>query len=74
VSEVVALGGEGKPSFNILQNFGSGKAPLDFYVFDLLILAGKDVMTMMTELRGWILALTDELSLTDPQRSPKSGQ
>jgi ATP-dependent DNA ligase len=42
--EVVALDGEGKPSFNILQNFSSGKAPLHFYVFDLLILAGKDVM------------------------------
>ncbi len=42
--EVVALDGDGKPSFNLLQNFGSGKAPLYFYVFDLLILGGEVVM------------------------------
>jgi len=42
--EVVALDGDGKPSFNILQNFGSGKAPLYFYIFDLVIIGGKDVM------------------------------
>jgi DNA ligase D-like protein (predicted ligase) len=41
--EVVALDEEGKPSFNALQNHGSGAAP-HFYIFDLLILAGKDVM------------------------------
>jgi ATP-dependent DNA ligase len=42
--EVVALDAEGKPSFNTLQNFGSAGAPLYFYVFDLLMLEGKDVM------------------------------
>ena len=42
--EVVALDEAGKPSFNTLQNFGSGVAPLHFYIFDLMVLAGKDVM------------------------------
>jgi bifunctional non-homologous end joining protein LigD len=42
--EVVALDEEGRPSFNALQNYGSGQAPLHFLVFDVLILAGKDVM------------------------------
>jgi DNA ligase D-like protein (predicted ligase) len=42
--EVVALDEAGKPSFNILQNYGSGVAPLHFYVFDVLVLAGKNVM------------------------------
>jgi DNA ligase D-like protein (predicted ligase) len=42
--EVVALDEEGKPSFNTLQNYGSTGAPLHFYVFDVMILAGKDVM------------------------------
>src|SRR4029077_12212600 len=42
--EVVALDREGKPSFNTLQNYGSAGAPLYFYIFDLLILKGRDVM------------------------------
>jgi DNA ligase D-like protein (predicted ligase) len=42
--EVVALDNDGKPSFNTLQNYGSAGAPLHFYIFDLLILKGRDVM------------------------------
>jgi bifunctional non-homologous end joining protein LigD len=42
--EVVALDESGKPSFQTLQNYGSAGAPLHFYVFDVLILAGRDVM------------------------------
>jgi DNA ligase D-like protein (predicted ligase) len=42
--EVVALDPEGKPSFNLLQNHGSAGAPLHFFIFDLLVLKGKDVM------------------------------
>jgi bifunctional non-homologous end joining protein LigD len=42
--EVVALDDDGRPSFNTLQNFGSAGAPLHFFIFDVLILNGKDVM------------------------------
>ncbi len=42
--EIVALDETGRPSFKTLQNFGSGPAPLHFYVFDVLILAGRSVM------------------------------
>jgi DNA ligase D-like protein (predicted ligase) len=42
--EVVALDPDGKPSFNLLQNFGSSGASLHFFIFDLLMLKGKDVM------------------------------
>src|ERR1700674_3252649 len=42
--EVVALDESGRPSFNILQNYGSSKAPILYYVFDVLVLAGRDVM------------------------------
>ena len=42
--EVVALDAEGRPSFNMLQNHGSSGADLRFFVFDVLILKGKDVM------------------------------
>ncbi len=41
--EVVALDEEGRPSFNLLQNYGSSGGPLVFFVFDVLILAGRDV-------------------------------
>jgi DNA ligase D-like protein (predicted ligase) len=42
--EVVALDSNGRPSFNTLQNYGSAGAPLLFYIFDLLLLNGKNVM------------------------------
>ena len=42
--EIVALDEDGRPSFNSLQNYGSTGAPLHFFIFDVLILKGKDVM------------------------------
>ena len=42
--EVVAIDESGHPSFNLLQNYGKSGRPLLFYAFDLLILAGKNVM------------------------------
>ena len=42
--EVVALDEGGRPSFNSMQNYGSTGAPLGFFIFDVLILNGKDVM------------------------------
>jgi DNA ligase D-like protein (predicted ligase) len=42
--EVVALDESGRPSFNALQNAGSSELVLVYYVFDVLILGGRDVM------------------------------
>jgi ATP-dependent DNA ligase len=42
--EVVALDEEGRPSFNALQNYGSSAGPVVFFVFDVMVLAGRDVM------------------------------
>jgi DNA ligase D-like protein (predicted ligase) len=42
--EVVAFDQEGRPSFNALQNYGSSPAPVVYYVFDVMVLAGQDVM------------------------------
>ena len=36
--EVVALDETGKPSFNLLQNYGSSRADVFCYVFDVLVL------------------------------------
>ena len=41
--EVAALDEEGRPSFNLLQNYVSSKAARVFFIFDVLIL--RDVMT-----------------------------
>ncbi len=43
--EVVAIDEAGRPLFNALQNYGSSKAPLLYYVFDVLTIRGRDVMT-----------------------------
>jgi ATP-dependent DNA ligase len=53
--EVVALDETGKPSFNLLQNDGSSKAALLYYVFDVLLLAGRDVMSEPLSLRRQLL-------------------
>jgi DNA ligase D-like protein (predicted ligase) len=41
--EIVALDSKGKSDFGLLQNFRSAESQIHFYVFDLLILRGKDV-------------------------------
>ncbi len=66
--EVVALDADGKPSFKILQNFGYGKAPLHFYVFDLLIIGGKDIISKPLIERRSILEERTLSKLTDPIR------
>lgn len=42
--EIVALDESGRPSFNLLQNHAGSDVPLVYYVFDVLILEGRDVM------------------------------
>jgi bifunctional non-homologous end joining protein LigD len=42
--EIVAFDDEGRPSFNALQNFWSAPAPVVYYVFDVMVLTGRDVM------------------------------
>ena len=44
--EVVALDEKGRPSFNSLQNYGSASSAVHFFMFDLLVLQGRDVMGM----------------------------
>ena len=42
--EVVYLNSEGKPDFDALQRVNGQKAPVVYYVFDLLWVAGNDLM------------------------------
>ena len=53
--EVVAFDEEGRPSFGALQNYGSSSAPVVYYVFDVMMLAGRNVMREPLEARRRLL-------------------
>ena len=66
--EVVAFDEEGRPSFNALQNYGSAPAPVVCYVFDLLMLAGKDLTSEPLETRQALLEKKVLPKLKEPCR------
>jgi ATP-dependent DNA ligase len=43
---------DGKPSFNALQNYGSSRTPLLYYLFDVPVLKGCDLRGQTLEQRG----------------------
>src|SRR5262249_13820488 len=53
--EVVALDDSRRPSFHLLQNHGSANATLVYYVFDVMVLAGQDVMSQTLDSRRRLL-------------------
>lgn len=70
--EVVALNESGGPSFNLLQNHGSSGVPLIFYVFDLLMISGRDVTKEPLSRRREVLEKKVLPKLKEPVRySPK---
>jgi DNA ligase D-like protein (predicted ligase) len=66
--EVVALDQDGRPSFNTLQNHGSAGVPLHFFIFDLLILHGRDVMAELLVKRRELIEKHVLPKLADPIR------
>jgi DNA ligase D-like protein (predicted ligase) len=66
--EVVAFDGAGRPSFNALQNFGSSASAIVYYVFDVMVLAGKDVMKHNLEERRQLLEHKLLPKLVEPVR------
>ena len=66
--EVIALDDEGRPSFNILQNYGSSKAPVLYFVFDVMVLAGRDVMREPLKMRRGLLETKILPKLSEPVR------
>ena len=66
--EVVALDEAGKPSFNALQNYGSSKPDLIYYIFDVMVLAGKDVTTEPLAMRRDLLEKKVLPTLAEPIR------
>ena len=65
--EVVALDDGGRPSFNALQNFTPGMS-IVYYVFDVLMLDGRDVMGETFETRQHVLEQKVLPLLAEPVR------
>jgi DNA ligase D-like protein (predicted ligase) len=65
--EVIALDEDGKPSFNVLQNYGSAASVL-YFVFDVMILAGKDLRGEPLETRRELLERRVLPKLGEPVR------
>ena len=66
--EVVALDDSGRPDFNALQNYGSAKTPLLYYVFDLMVVAGRGVRQESLSTRRQLLSERVLPRLGDPIR------
>jgi ATP-dependent DNA ligase len=54
--ELVALGPDGRPDFNLLQNFRSAEARIIYYAFDILVHKGRDLTRLKLSERREILA------------------
>jgi bifunctional non-homologous end joining protein LigD len=66
--EIVALGEDGRPSFNLLQNHGSTHPDLFYYVFDVMMLGGKDICQEPLEARIKLLESKVLPKLSEPVR------
>lgn len=66
--EVVAVDESGRPSFNLLQNYSSSRLPLFYYVFDVLILSGQDIMSRLLSARRELLQKRVLPRLSEPIR------
>jgi ATP-dependent DNA ligase len=68
--EIVAVNGDGQPSFSSLQNFGDGATAILFYAFDAPLLAGADLRneplaTRRELLRELIPSLPDTIRFSE---------
>lgn len=66
--EVIAFDEDGRPSFNALQNYGSASAPVVYYVFDVMVLEGRDVMREPLTKRRELLEQKVLPKLSEPVR------
>jgi bifunctional non-homologous end joining protein LigD len=66
--EVVALDAEGRPSFSLLQNYGSSTTAIVYFVFDVMVLAGRDVTREALTVRRGLLEKKILPKLAEPVR------
>jgi bifunctional non-homologous end joining protein LigD len=66
--ELIALADDGRPSFNALQNYGSASTPILYFVFDVLVLNGRDLTGETLERRREVLERKIVLTQAEPVR------
>jgi DNA ligase D-like protein (predicted ligase) len=66
--EVVALDDLGRPSFNALQNYTPSNPSIFYYVFDVLVLGGRDLLAQPLSVRRDLLRRHVLPTLRDPIR------
>jgi bifunctional non-homologous end joining protein LigD len=66
--EIVALDEKGRPSFNTLQNSVGSPAKIVYYVFDVMVLGGRDVSRETLTTRRELLERKVLPTLTEPVR------
>jgi DNA ligase D-like protein (predicted ligase) len=64
--EIVALDDQGRPSFNALQNAGGSPIQVVYFVFDVMVLAGRDLRAETLETRLALLEHHVEPTLRPP--------
>jgi len=74
--EIIAFDSDGRPSFNVLQNQLSDAPPLRFYIFDVMVLAGRNLMRLSLDERRALLFrrigphLREPMLLSEPIEAP----
>jgi ATP-dependent DNA ligase len=66
--EIVALDATGRPSFNSLQNYQPAGISLFYYIFDVLVLSGHNVMAQPLRARRELLRGLVVPKVEDPIR------
>jgi bifunctional non-homologous end joining protein LigD len=66
--ELVAFGDDGHPSFNALQNATSSKTVVMFYLFDVLVLEGRDLRAEPLHVRRELLERHIVPKLAEPAK------
>jgi bifunctional non-homologous end joining protein LigD len=65
---LIALGEDGRPSFNALQNGASSHTPILYYLFDVMVLGGRSVKAETLETRRTLLERHVLPKLSEPAR------
>jgi bifunctional non-homologous end joining protein LigD len=66
--EIIALDNEGRPSFNRLQKYGSAPGAVLYFVFDVMMLAGRNVTGEPLRVRRALLESKILPKLSEPVR------
>jgi len=66
--EIVAFDEDGRPSFNRLQNYDPSSTPISYFVFDVLVLGGRDVTSEPLAARQALLERNVLPHLAEPVR------